>query len=166
MRSELVLNGAKPELPNGNVLLDELLGARLPGIGFGIGAGGFARDSERLEAGKTQVIADCAGIRARDEIARSRRAREGMVRTEEDIPETPPTEAVSTLGDEVLLARMRLIAWSIRGLTMAQMLLPEPEDIERSVALFRSWLRAAEDAGVSLAPGAAVAPRREPGAPG
>jgi ribosomal subunit interface protein len=36
------------------------------------------------------------------EVARSRRAREGMVRTEEDIPETPPTEAVSTLGDEVL----------------------------------------------------------------
>jgi AcrR family transcriptional regulator len=62
-------------------------------------------------------------------------------------------------GDEAdTLARMRLIAWAIRGLTLAQMLLPEPEDIERSVALFRSWLKAAEDAGVSLAPGAAVAP--------
>jgi AcrR family transcriptional regulator len=68
--------------------------------------------------------------------------------------------------DQDTLARMRLIAWSIRGLTMAQMLLPEPEDIERSVALFRSWLRAAEDAGVSLAPGAAVAPRPKPAAPG
>jgi len=67
--------------------------------------------------------------------------------------------------DEETLARMRLIAWAIRGLTMAQMLLPEPQDLERSVALFRSWLRAAEDAGVSLAPRAAVAPRRKPGGP-
>lgn len=29
LRCELVLNGTKPELPNGNVLLDELLGARI-----------------------------------------------------------------------------------------------------------------------------------------
>ena len=29
MRCELLLNGPKPELPNGNVLLDELLGARI-----------------------------------------------------------------------------------------------------------------------------------------
>src|SRR6266705_5948434 len=29
LRCELLLNGAKPELPNGNVLLDELLGARI-----------------------------------------------------------------------------------------------------------------------------------------
>jgi D-cysteine desulfhydrase family pyridoxal phosphate-dependent enzyme len=29
LRCELVLNGAKPELPNGNVLLDELLGAHI-----------------------------------------------------------------------------------------------------------------------------------------
>src|SRR6059058_2370172 len=29
LRCELLLNGAKPELPNGNLLLDELLGARI-----------------------------------------------------------------------------------------------------------------------------------------
>src|SRR5213592_3504275 len=29
LRCELLLNGTKPELPNGNLLLDELLGARI-----------------------------------------------------------------------------------------------------------------------------------------
>src|SRR6478609_8930680 len=29
LKCELVLNGTKPELPNGNLLLDELLGARI-----------------------------------------------------------------------------------------------------------------------------------------
>src|SRR5205814_10530156 len=29
LRCELILNGTKPELPNGNLLLDELLGARI-----------------------------------------------------------------------------------------------------------------------------------------
>lgn len=36
------------------------------------------------------------------EVEKLRRAREGSVHTEEDIPETPSTEAVSTLGDEIL----------------------------------------------------------------
>jgi ribosomal subunit interface protein len=36
------------------------------------------------------------------EVRRSKAARAGGIHIEEDIPETPPTEAVSTLGDEIM----------------------------------------------------------------
>lgn len=52
--------------------------------------------------------------------------------------------------EQTALDRMRLIHWSIRGLSMARMLADEPQDIDRAVAMLRRWLQAAEDAGVPL----------------
>ncbi|HEX7946616.1 MAG TPA: TetR/AcrR family transcriptional regulator [Phenylobacterium sp.] len=64
-------------------------------------------------------------------------------------------------GEETALARMRLIVWAIRGLALGDMLTADAGGLAPSVALLRSWLRAAEDAGVSLfAP-----PPQEPGKP-
>jgi len=53
----------------------------------------------------------------------------------------------------VALTRMRVTVWTIRGLTIAPMFCREPPSVEDSVALYRSWLRAAEDAGVALTDG-------------
>ncbi len=43
---------------------------------------------------------------------------------------------------------MRLVVWAVRGLSIAQVLLKEPEEINRSVDLLSRVLRAAEEAGV------------------
>jgi AcrR family transcriptional regulator len=46
------------------------------------------------------------------------------------------------------LDEMRLVVWAVRGLSIAQVLLKEPEEINRSVDLLSRVLRAAEEAGV------------------
>lgn len=45
---------------------------------------------------------------------------------------------------------MRLIVWAIRGLSIAQVLVKDPEEIGGSVALFTRILKAADEAGVFL----------------
>ena len=52
--------------------------------------------------------------------------------------------------EETALDRMRLLHWSIRGLSMARMLAARPEEIDRAVAMLRRWLQTAEEAGVPL----------------
>jgi L-cysteate sulfo-lyase len=58
LRCELLLNGTKPELPNGNVLLDELLGARIRWIQLSERGAKLRelRDQLRKESRKPYVI--------------------------------------------------------------------------------------------------------------
>lgn len=44
--------------------------------------------------------------------------------------------------------RMRLIVWAVRGLSIAQVLIKDPQEIGRSIELFTEILKAAEHAGV------------------
>lgn len=50
--------------------------------------------------------------------------------------------------DAVFVERMRLIVWAIRGLSIAQVLVKDPEEIGRSVELFSRILAAADAAQV------------------
>lgn len=54
-------------------------------------------------------------------------------------------------NEQTALTRMRMIVWAIRGLTMGQMFLGDPHQMERAAALLREWFRAAEDAGAAVA---------------
>ncbi|MCZ8370534.1 MAG: hypothetical protein O9293_11320 [Porphyrobacter sp.] len=54
--------------------------------------------------------------------------------------------------DRESMERMRLLVWSVRGLAIAQVLVEDPEEIGRSVDLFRRILQAAEEAGVFRSP--------------
>lgn len=53
-----------------------------------------------------------------------------------------------------LMDEMRLIVWAIRGLSIAQVLVKDPQEIGRSVELFSRILKAAEEAGVFRSKGA------------
>jgi AcrR family transcriptional regulator len=53
-----------------------------------------------------------------------------------------------TPADGAFVDRMRLVVWAIRGLSIAKVLIKDPEEIGRSVELFSRILAAAEDAGV------------------
>lgn len=50
--------------------------------------------------------------------------------------------------DAVFVDRMRLIVWAIRGLSIAKVLVQDPDEIGRSVELFSRILAVAEDSGV------------------
>lgn len=50
--------------------------------------------------------------------------------------------------DALFVDRMRLIVWAVRGLSIAQVLIKDPEEIGRSIELFSEILKAAERAGV------------------
>lgn len=50
--------------------------------------------------------------------------------------------------DAMFVDRMRLIVWAVRGLSIAQVLIKDPEEIGRSIELFSQILRAAEKSGV------------------
>lgn len=65
-------------------------------------------------------------------------------------------------GKKEVLALARLIVWSVRGLSIAQVLVPDPREIEQSVALFQRILVAAGDVGLiaSSARQAAVKTRK------
>lgn len=52
------------------------------------------------------------------------------------------------LGKKDILALARLIVWSVRGLSIAQVLVADPREIEQSVALFQRILAAAGDVGI------------------
>jgi RNA polymerase sigma factor (sigma-70 family) len=60
----------------------------------------FVKDPDRSEIPGWLIRLALEEVEA--EVRRSKLERERIVRTEEDIPETPPAEAVSTLGDERL----------------------------------------------------------------
>jgi hypothetical protein len=60
----------------------------------------FERDFEKRDVRGWLVRLSLEHVDA--EVMRAQRARERSVHAEEDVPETPPAEAVSTLGDEVL----------------------------------------------------------------
>lgn len=62
-------------------------------------------------------------------------------------------------GKKDILALARLIVWSVRGLSIAQVLVPDPREIERSVALFQRMLQAAGDVDILSAPGGRPARR-------
>jgi AcrR family transcriptional regulator len=57
------------------------------------------------------------------------------------VPELGPDESAN-------LAVIRMLVWTIRGLTIAQGFATEPHEIEKSVKLFRQILEAATEAGV------------------
>lgn len=61
-------------------------------------------------------------------------------------------------GKKDILALARLIVWAIRGLSIAQVLVPDRREIERSVALFQRILVAAGDVGVVASSGRKAAP--------
>lgn len=50
--------------------------------------------------------------------------------------------------DAKFVDRMRLIVWAIRGLSIAQVLVKEPQEISRSVELFSEILAVADEAGL------------------
>lgn len=50
--------------------------------------------------------------------------------------------------DAAFVDRMRLIVWAVRGLSIAQVLIKDPQEIGRSIDLFSQILKAAEQAGV------------------
>lgn len=50
--------------------------------------------------------------------------------------------------DARFVDRMRLIVWAVRGLSIAQVLIKDPQEIGRSIELFTEILKAAEQAGV------------------
>jgi RNA polymerase sigma factor (sigma-70 family) len=64
--------------------------------------------------------------RLESEARRSRIDRERTVHIEEDIPETPPAEAVSTLGDEILDFYEPEEDWKLEDV-IADMQIPTPE---------------------------------------
>jgi len=49
---------------------------------------------------------------------------------------------------EAILDEMRLIVWAIRGMSLAQVILPEPGDIKRAVDVFKKIMQAGVSAGV------------------
>ncbi len=49
---------------------------------------------------------------------------------------------------EEVLAAIRMVVWAIRGYSIARMLVPEPEELNRSVELFRQMYHAGVKAGV------------------
>ncbi len=55
-----------------------------------------------------------------------------------------------TTDDVQVLDQMRLLVWAIRGLAIGQVLVKDPQEIERSVELFHRILEAAEKAGVLI----------------
>jgi AcrR family transcriptional regulator len=57
------------------------------------------------------------------------------------LPELGPDESAN-------LAVVRMVVWTIRGLIIAQGVATEPDEIEKSVILFRRVLEAATEAGV------------------
>ncbi|MBL7396082.1 hypothetical protein, partial [Escherichia coli] len=48
------------------------------------------------------------------------------------------------------LSAMRLFVWAVRGLSIAQVLAPEPRSIESSVLFFRRIVEAAVESGLVL----------------
>src|SRR5262245_45135722 len=60
----------------------------------------FVKDPTRREIRSWLIGLAVEKIEA--EVKRSKAERAGSVHIEEDIPETPPTEEVSTLGDEIM----------------------------------------------------------------
>jgi AcrR family transcriptional regulator len=62
-------------------------------------------------------------------------------------------------GDaEQTLAAIRLVVWAIRGYSIGRMILPDPDEMNRAVELFKQMYRAGVKAGV-LGPRAAASPR-------
>lgn len=52
-------------------------------------------------------------------------------------------------GDpEHTLAMIRLVVWAVRGFSIAKMIVPEPDEMNRSVELFKQMFRAGAKAGV------------------
>lgn len=55
--------------------------------------------------------------------------------------------AILAVDEETLVAAMRLIVWSARGLSLAQTLVEKPEELRASVLLLRRLFELAESAG-------------------
>ena len=56
------------------------------------------------------------------------------------------------------LSAMRLFVWAVRGLSIAQVLEPEPRSIESSVLFFRRIVEAAVESGLVLTVKASSSP--------
>jgi AcrR family transcriptional regulator len=66
----------------------------------------------------------------------------------EDLAQDTMTATYGSSRGSLFMDEMRLIVWAIRGLSIAQVLVKDPEEIGGSVALFSRILQAADDAGV------------------
>lgn len=66
----------------------------------------------------------------------------------EDLAQESMTATYGSSRGPMFMDEMRLIVWAIRGLSIAQVLVKDPEEIGGSVALFSRILKAADEAGV------------------
>lgn len=66
----------------------------------------------------------------------------------EDLAQDSMNATYGSARGRMFMDEMRLIVWAIRGLSIAQVLVKDPEEIEGSVAMFSRILKAAEEAGV------------------
>lgn len=76
---------------------------------------------------------------------------ERVTSTQQAVEELAQSSMNSSFGAPVnqhFLDEMRLIVWAIRGLSIAQILVKDPEEIVRSVNLFSQILKAADEAGL------------------
>lgn len=66
----------------------------------------------------------------------------------EDLAQESMSTSFGAPRNPVFMDEMRLIVWAIRGLSIAQVLVKDPEEIDGSVSLFSRILEAANEAGV------------------
>ena len=88
---------------------------------------------------------------------------EKVLATQQTIEEAASSVMDQSFGLRVSpqsIDEMRLVVWAVRGLSIAQILVKKPEEIERTIKLFARVLQAADIAGVFRSEERIAAPKR------